>query len=280
MRILSLSLILLFVGTEGTLGQSAASQSHRRPPLQPGGKVLLLGDSTLDLHSGDKRVEAVMQRLLKARTPHAHWEISNEAHGGEYLGPKEGEPVGVSSPLFSSQTTGRYFTVVKRHPKVDVVFVLYGVNDSKVYPPATFRKRLEMLCDRLEKDYPGVKVILCTGLYIDPQHSAPYRRDRPMVTGFKNGGLANDYFTPYHDQMRALAKARNYGLADVFQRFRAETAKGNWDLRLRKNGGGPEQDQLHVGDLDWFTNNHANQRGTEIIAEVLVEALLAGGRFQ
>ena len=83
--------------------------------LSKGGTVLLLGESILDCHEGDHRVEAQMKRLLEQRTPNSLWTIYNEAHGGEYIGPKVGSPKGVSEPLFTTETAGRYFEIVKRH---------------------------------------------------------------------------------------------------------------------------------------------------------------------
>jgi hypothetical protein len=63
-------------------------------------------------------------------------------------------------------------------------------------------------------------------------------------------------------------------LADTCRRLAAETAKGAWDLRLRADEGDPKDDSQHVGDMRWFYNVHPNDRGTEVIAEGLVEALM------
>jgi lysophospholipase L1-like esterase len=253
----------------------AANSRH----LSHGGTILLLGDSIFDLHTGDKRVEAVMKRMLERKAFGARWTIYNEAHGGEYIGPREGTPEGVSEPLFTSKSSGRYFRIVHQHPKADAVIVNYGANDSKVYPPATFRRRLEALGRQTEKDYPGAILIFSTTMYVDPRHSAPYRRDNPMAPGFKNGKSRNKYLEPYNQEIRQFTAEHGYGLVDTFRRIKAETEKGNWDLRLRADDGNPKDDPKHIGDMKWFDNIHPNDKGTEVIARGLVEALvgLAGG---
>ena len=239
-----------------------------------GGVILLLGDSILDCHEGEKRIEFVMQRMLQQAAPQAHWTIFNEAHGGEYIGPKVGNPAGVSQPLFETETTGRVFEIMGRHPHADAVIINYAANDSKVYPPAAFRRRLEALARLIEEKYPGAVVVLSTSMYLDPQHAAPYHIENPQSPGFMDGDMRNVYLEPYNREIRELTARRGYRLADTYRRLVAETARGNWDLRLRADEGNPNDDPRHVGDMRWFDNIHPNDRGTQIIAKGLVEALL------
>jgi lysophospholipase L1-like esterase len=242
--------------------------------LSRGRTVSLLGDSILDIHEGEHRVEAVMLRLAQRKSPRAKWTICNEAHGGQYIGPKIGEPEGVSTPLFTTEKTGRFFEIVDRHPEVDAVIVNFAVNDSKVYSPEHFRKRLEALAELLEKAYPGARLIFCTSMYLDPAHSAPFHPEHPHVAGFRNGSSRNDYLAPYDDEIRKFTASHGYVLADTYRRMAAEAAKGNWDLRLRQgNGGDCKDDAKHVGDMAWFDNIHPNDRGTAVIAQMLLEAL-------
>jgi lysophospholipase L1-like esterase len=251
-----------------------AATHHKN--LSKGGIVLMLGDSIFDLHEGDKRIEAVLGNLLALKMPHAHWMIYNEAHGGEYIGPKEGSPTGVWEPLFTTETTGVYFEIVKRHPWADVVFINFGANDSKVYPPSAFRERLEMVSRQLQQDYPGAVMIFSTTMYLDPKHSAPYHQDHPQVPGFVDGGSRNDYLKPYNREVREFTAAHGYGLADTYRHLESQTRKGNWDLRLRGDDGesAPRDDDKHVGDMGWFDNIHPNDRGTRMIADVFLKALL------
>jgi lysophospholipase L1-like esterase len=263
---LTLSPVLCFVLTNASQLVSAEGPAKDRT-------VLLLGDSILDCHEGNQRVEAVMRHLLEQRTSNAQWTIHNEAYGGEYIGPQEGSPKGVSEPLLTTQTTGRYFEIVKRHPKVDVVFVNYAANDSKVYPPLTFRSKLEVLGSLLEKTYPGAILIFSTSMYCDPKHAAPYQIDEFKVPGFKRGSLRNQYLEPYNQEIRGFAAAHGHRLADIYRRIAAETAKGNWDLRLRADEGDPKDDPKHEGDIHWFDNIHPNDKGTEVIADLYVRTL-------
>lgn len=251
-----------------------AAQIAPAGQISHGGTILMVGDSIFDCHEGDKRIEAVMQHVLERKAPGARWTIYNEAYGGEYIGPKEGSPLGVSTPLFTTTTSGRIFDIVGRHPHADAVLINYAANDSKVYPPATFRRRLEALTQLLEKEYPGAVIVICTSMYLDPNHSAPYRYEFPQVAGFKNGSSRNEYLEPYNREIREFTSARGYRLADTYRRLVAETRQGNWDLRIRADEGDPADDSKHVGDMRWFDNIHPNDRGTEIIAEGLVEALL------
>lgn len=255
---------------------SAQAQSSAATPrdLSRGGTVLMLGDSILDIHHGEQRVEAVMLRLAEQKMPQAKWTIYNEAHGGQYIGPKIGEPQAVSTPLFTTETTGPFFDTVARHPEADAVIVNFAANDAKVYPPEHFRKRLEALGELLEKTYPRTRLIFSTSMYLDPEHSAPFHPGQSHVAGFRDGSSRNDYREPYNDEIRRFTVAHGFVLADTYRRIAAETASGNWDLRLRQESGGdPKHDAQHAGDMAWFNNIHPNDRGTAVIAELLLEAL-------
>jgi lysophospholipase L1-like esterase len=255
------------------LAQSLWSAATIRD-LSRGGTVLMLGDSILDIHEGEHRVEAVILRLAEQKTPDAKWTIYNEAHGGQYIGPKVGEPQGVSTPLFTTETTGRFFEIVARHPGMDAVIVNFAANDSKVYPPEHFRERLEALGELLERAYPGARLIFCASMYLDPAHSAPFHPGQSHVAGFRDGRSRNDYLEPYNNEIRRFTAAHGYVLVDTYQRIAAETMRGNWDLRLRRdNRGDSKGDAEHVGDMAWFDNIHPNDRGTAVIAQLLLDAL-------
>jgi lysophospholipase L1-like esterase len=251
------------------------SQRRRHVDLSHGGTVLLIGDSIFDCHEGDHRIEVVMERLLDEKVPGAHWTVINEAYGGEYIGPKEGNPVGVSEPLFSTETSGRYFEIVGRFPDADAIVVNYAANDSKVYPPAVFRKKLEMFGHHLEAHYPGAVMVFCTSMYLDPAHSAPYHIENPQAPGFHDGDSRNVYLDPYNQEIREFTAAHGYRLADIYRHLIAETEKGNWDLRLRADEADPKNDPQHIGDMKWFDNIHPNDQGTWVIARGIVDALTA-----
>jgi lysophospholipase L1-like esterase len=110
-------------------------------------------------------------------------------------------------------------------------------------------------------------------MYLGPHHSAPYHIENPQSPGFKDGDVRNVYLEPYNLEIRELTATHGWRLADTYRRLAAETAKGNWDLRLRADEGDPKDDSQHVGDMRWYDNVHPNDRGTDVIAEGLVEAL-------
>jgi lysophospholipase L1-like esterase len=239
-----------------------------------GGTVLLVGDSIFDIHKGDKRLEGVLKAALEKKAPESKWTVANQARGGEYIGPKEGDPQGTAGSLFNDEKSGRYFEVLKKCPQADAVIINYGANDGKAYAPAVFRKRLEFLCTQLEKDYPGCAIVFSTGMYLDPRHSAGYWVDNPKVPGFKNGSSRNEYLEAYSKEARELASAKGYFVADVHRRMAEETKNGNWDFRIRAGNGDAVDDAKHEGDMKWFGDIHPNDRGTALIAEAIAETLV------
>lgn len=256
--------------------RAAEAPKHAAKDLTKGGTVLLIGDSIFDCHAGEKRLEFILKAALEKKAPEAKWTVVNQARGGEYIGPKVGEPKGTSGPLFDDDASGRYFSVLKKCPQAGVVVINYAANDGKVYAPDVFRKRLEFLCDKLEKDYPGCQIVFSTGMYLDPKHSGGYWMDTPKVPGFKNGDSRNVYLEGYNKEARELAAAKGYLVADVHRRMKEETEKGNWDFRVRGDGSGdPKDDEKHANDMNWFGNIHPNDRGTALIAETIAETLLA-----
>jgi len=241
-----------------------------------GGKILLLGDSLFDCHEGKDRIEHPVGEKLRALRPGVAWEIVNFARGGMWIGPANATAVeGVAEPLFETETTGWYFRVLERCSAADAIIVEFSGNDSKVYSPEVFRERLGALCDRLVKDYPGARVFLATGMYLDPDHSSGYWRTPAMVKDWRPGESRNTYLRPYYEETRRLAKERGFGLADICQRIKAETEGGNWDLRMRLDDTlDASRDAEHAGDMGWFDNIHPNLRGTDVMADVLVKTLL------
>jgi lysophospholipase L1-like esterase len=269
------------------VGRAFASSPGPLSPIDPdeGASILLLGDSISAMHRGEHRLEAVLEKKLAGAFPQGLLVVVNESQGGEWIGPgSRGQ--GAAEPLFTSASEGRYFEIRKRVPKADVVFIEYGANDSKCYPPEVFRHRLAALCERLTTDYPEVRIVLATGMHLDyPEHAERYWIDSPQVPGWKPGSTGrNEYLAPYFEATRALARERGHGLADVCLAMRAETTAGNWDLRIRnwppgEEAGEPgapvpaEVDAAHAHVADWFDNVHPNYAGTEVIAQVYGDVL-------
>jgi len=101
--------------------------------------------------------------------------------------------------------SGRYVKcVTENYPKVDVVFVRYGANDTKRYDAETFKARLRELCGRLRRDYPGVTIVLGTG---------------PFVAGVAARHDAN------WQAVRDVAREDGCILADIYKRFEKEDSE-------------------------------------------------------
>ena len=138
--------------------------------------------------------------------------------------------------------SGRYQKTIKENlPKVDVVVIRYGANDMRSESPAAFRKSLEELCDRLEKDYPKVKIVLGTGPFL------------------VNQDVVNKQYGPYWQVSRDVAKDRKYPLADVYAAFESK-----------------KSETLCRGKADM----HPSAEGVKVMGEVIWEQLreVIGGK--
>ena len=262
--------VLCFIGSVFLGGNARVADGKE---LSHGGTILLIGDSIFHCHEGDKRIEFVMQRLFRQVTPGARWTIFNEAHGGEYIGPKLGIP-GCLPAAFCDRNHRTLFRNRKPSPAGRRRGHQLRRERQQGLSSGIFRKRIEALAGLLEERYPGAVLVMCTSMYLDPHHAAPYHIENPQSPGFHDGDLRNVYLEPYNREIRELTAARGYRLADTYRRLAAETARGNWDLRLRADEADPKDDPQHVGDMRWYDNVHPNDRGTEVIAAGVVEALL------
>jgi lysophospholipase L1-like esterase len=258
------------------LGLTLASNACQAESRLRGGRILLLGDSLFDCHEGENRIEHRMQEKLTALRRGVKWEVVNLARGGMWIGPADATDVrGVAEPLFATETSGWYFEARKRCPKADVVVVEFSGNDGKVYSPEVFGQKLSALCDRVAKDYPGAKIVLATGMYLDPKHSAGYYQDVSRVEGFRMGESRNKYLHPYFEQTRRIAKQRGYALADLCARIKAETEAGNWDLRIRADESlDASKDAERPNDMHWFDNIHPNYHGLDVMADAVAKTIL------
>ena len=158
-------------------------------------------------------------------------------------------------------------------PHLHIAFVRFGINDRKRDGVLGCIRNLRALCHQVTDHYPGVTVVIETGMWVDyPDH---YMWDR-------NAKLA-----PLYEAMQDMAEAEGYLLVDIFTHMRLETEKGNWDLRVR---GLPDPehtivddsfDAFFADDPAFFTNIHPNSKCMGLIADWEVEKLteLFGSRL-
>ena len=218
--------------------------------------IVHFGDSTCitGYLPKDQRVEAVLNRELANFYTHQKIVSHNVAAGGDYI------------RRFLDK--GRYEKVVKdKISHIDIALIRYGHNDQKHCEPIEFKRHLEEFCDFLRKDYPGIRIVLETNTWVDPDHSG----DQKATIRF------NERMNSTWEVVRQLASERQYPLVEIYERKRKETKAGNWDQRIRNQK--LSQDKFGRPILDgskdeemrdvpgWFVDNHPNANGVKIIAD-------------
>ena len=148
-------------------------------------------------------------------------------------------------------------------PRLDIAFVRFGITDRKEDGISGCIRNLRELCRRIVDHYRQATVVIETGMWVDyPDH---YMYDR------------NSKLAPLYEAMRSMAESEGYPVVDIFARTRAETERGNWDLRVR---GLPDPehsiiddsfDKFFGDDPAFFTNVHPNSRCMGLIADWEVE---------
>jgi lysophospholipase L1-like esterase len=221
--------------------------------------VVHFGDSTCitDYLPVAERVDAVLNARLAAHYPGQRIVSHNAARSGEYVR--------------EFLDGGRYDAVRGRIDRVDVALVRYGQNDMKFHSPAEFKAHLEELADRLERDYPGVHLVLETNTYVDPAHGG--------------SDAMNARYDRYWEVVRQVARERGYPLVDVFARRRREAAAGNWDLGRRNKRLALERfgrivvDDSRDGEMHgvqgWLSDAHPNANGVRVTADEEFRVLTA-----
>jgi len=149
--------------------------------------------------------------------------------------------------------------------RLDIAFVRFGITDRKHDGISGGIRNLQKLCSRIAAHYPQASVVIETGMWVNyPDH---YMYDR------------NSKLAPLYEAMRTMAESEGYPVIDIFAKMRAETERGNWDLRVR---GLPDPEHTIVDDSfdkffadnpAFFTNIHPNSRCMGLIADWEVEEL-------
>jgi len=151
-------------------------------------------------------------------------------------------------------------------PRLDIVFLRFGIADRKQEGVPKTVENVHRLCRQFKKAFPRVMIIIETDMWVDyPEH---YLFDR------------NPHLAPLYHRLRNLAASEGYAVVDIFARMEEETQKGNWDLRVRAvpvegvDGiADGSFDKLFGDDPAFFTDIHPNARCFGLIAEWEVETL-------
>jgi len=211
--------------------------------------VVLFGDSTVitSYLPKETRSNVFLEEMLAKAYPGQKVRVSNSGRDGDYIG--------------QFLVSGRYVRdVLAPHDRINIAIIRYGQNDWKRMNPEKFEMWQEQLYNTLEADYPGIVIIPEAGMYFDPAHF---------------GSDTNPRNNTYWDRTRAVAKKRGYGLCDVFEAMKRETAAGNWDLRIRGDGKtfDASKDAGREKDMKWFGNGHPNVAGAKVAAQTQFEAI-------
>ncbi len=158
----------------------------------------------------------------------------------------------------------------------DLAIIQFGINDEDAYGPAEFKARQAAMCDRIEADFPGVKIVLCTSMKVKT-------RDWWAAHGPDAEEPISENF---YSQTRQLAKERGYVLVDVYQKLVDEMNAGNWDMYIRNQelsrkhyrkvivDDSKDAERIEDG-AQWFRDVHPNARGLMLIADLEVATLKA-----
>ncbi len=226
--------------------------------------VAFMGDSitaTTYLSEAD-RIDKVMHGLLKKKYSKQKIVTHNVSKGGSTVASfmKDGS-------TYTSKCLGKI-----KH--IDVCFIQFGVNDESKYGPEEFTKQLTAMCDRLQKDFPGVHIVLCTSMgYKDANWWKMMGKDAEEPISRK-----------HYNATRQLAEKRKLPIVDIYKRQIAERTKGNWDMQIRnqklakKHYGkaiiDASKDSERKDDgVKWFKDVHPNAAGIRMQAAAMMDTL-------
>lgn len=217
-------------------------------------QIGLFGDSTVAttyLPEGAKHHE-VLEQELRRTYPGQEIKVSNFADNGEFIA--------------RYLLRGAYETHRASLSGLDVAIIRFGANDAKRMGTAEYLRHLEKFIALLKTDFPGVQIVLETGMYLD--YPAHHSSDR------------NKDLNPFWQVSRNLAAADGYPLVDYYEAVKTEAAAGNWDVRIRSRAPGTpfvmdsSQDAGKEDDPKWFTDIHPNPEGARIAVREEVRVLM------
>lgn len=231
-----------------------SGSAHAEEPVH----VVLFGGSSVRTSylPDEEQHHSVLQAHLREAYPQQEIEVSNWADNGE------------SIPRYLLR--GTYERHRSQAKGMDVAIIRFGTNDQKVLSAAEYEAQLAKLIELLQKDFPGVQIVLETGIYVD--YPAHYSFDR------------NKTLNPYWQASRNLSAGQGFPLVEYYEASREQTEAGNWDQRIRnirkkgKKGNArfvydASEDAGKENDPKWFTDIHPNLNGVTIAVREEVETL-------
>lgn len=258
MRLLTCTLLLLFIFGDGCVTTVRAEHDGKI-------QILLLGDSTTEGSVPRRHVpqgphlEDVIRMLLAAEKDLPPANVINLGLSGEYI-----------RRLLDS---GRYEKAASKLPGIDYVLIRYGLNDNAYREnlAENFPKDYHELIERIKTDHPKAAIIVMTVI--------PYGDEATCQR--------------LNDLNKAVAKAEQLPLFDIYPRYAAELKRGPDMLNYRRYplekipenrrefvkpflspGDRPMVEVLdnrldaHFADLPgWFGDRHPNLAGYHVIGD-------------
>jgi hypothetical protein len=209
--------------------------------------IALLGDGTVSCEyfpPANRPENHLMVRLSRA-FPEQRFVVRNLATPGETPG--------------SFLGSGKLEKIKELLPQLHLVFVRYNLDEADPRGVKGCIEDLAALGEALRRQYPGVTMILETGIWV--HNTAPF------------GGDSYARLAPLYDQVRGWAMEVGYPIVDIYTKMQTEANKGSKDLRVR---GLPTWEQTVLDDsFDeffgdepvYFANIHPNSRCLGLIAE-------------
>jgi lysophospholipase L1-like esterase len=224
-----LFLLALLLATSITAAED--DPATRQVELKKGDKIVFFGDSLTYLagqeEPKDKGVTKgyvrIVRETLQEKNPDKNVEVDWVATGGHTV------------PDLLQRLEK---DVLSKKPTIVVIQI--GCNDARRLPEETFKKSLEELIDRLQKE--KIQVVQCSLTSVGEKHDGT-NKDDPNLEAFAQ-------------MEREIAKAKNVPLNDLRKAFVAYWKKNN-----------PENKPTGILTYD---GNHFNQTGMQFVAEQML----------
>jgi lysophospholipase L1-like esterase len=213
-------------------------------------RIVLFGGSSLaTTYVPDEHTHrTLLEQGLRAVYPEQNIEVVNNAYNGELV-----------ARYLIKGTYERDRALLKG---ADIAVLRFGANDQKRIHVEEFRDHMTKFVQLLRQDFPGLHIVFQTLIYLDYPEHMYYDRNQELE--------------PFSQVSRDLAREFGYSLSDFFEVGKRETAKGNWDYRIRRNKDGIILDNSQDAGNEsprWFSDIHPNLAGIRMAVEEDIRVL-------